>query len=308
MSGSSPFVRARELLVPGCRLLVVNLLILSVLQVKSQPADTISSGNSTRCIRNTSIAVGGGMVGTLLLLDRAWYAGYDRSPLHGFNDGTEWLQMDKAGHLFSAYTLGGWGHRLFDRCGMGEGWSLWVGGSMGLVFLSGVEVLDGTSAAWGFSGWDMVANIAGTGTYIAQHRLWKEQRATLKLSARPTGYAVQRPDLLGEGLPERILKDYNGQTIWLSGNLRSLTRSERLPQWLNLAVGLGAEGMITAEEMPGDGRYRQYYLSPDVDLTRIRTRSSFLRTVLVVLNGIKFPAPALEIRSTGKVVGHWVYF
>ncbi|MBK7101212.1 MAG: DUF2279 domain-containing protein [Flavobacteriales bacterium] len=103
--------------------------------------------------------------------------------------------MDKAGHLFECLHARGWGHAAIrSGCGMGEGQeSLWVGGSMGWSFLSGVEVLDGTSAAWGFSGWDMVANIAGTGTYIAQHRRWKEQRATLKLSARPTGYAVQRP-------------------------------------------------------------------------------------------------------------------
>ena len=244
----------------------------------------------------------------MVLLDQAWYAGYERSPLHAFNDGAEWLQMDKAGHVFSAYTLGGWGHRLFDHCGAREGWSLWAGGSVGLIFLSGVELLDGTSAAWGFSWWDMVANVAGAGSYVAQQRFWNEQRLVFKLSARPTRYAEQRPDLLGEGLAERVLKDYNGQTIWLSGNLKDLSGSERLPRWLNLAVGLGAEGMVTADAVAGDGRFRQFYVGPDVDLTRIQTRSSFLRTVLFVLNGIKFPAPALEIRSTGRVVGHWVYF
>ena len=47
-------------------------------------------------------------------------------------------------------------------------------------------------------------------------------------------------------------------------------------------------------------RYRQWYLAPDVDLTRIRTRSSFLRTVFSMINVIKFPAPALEL-SQGKL-------
>jgi hypothetical protein len=54
-------------------------------------------------------------------------------------------------------------------------------------------------------------------------------------------------------------------------------------------------------------RFRQWYLSPDVDFTKIKTSSKFLRTILAGLNTIKIPAPALEL-SNGKLKGHWLYF
>jgi hypothetical protein len=270
--------------------------------------DTTAARNNTRCTQWTSIGTGVAFGGTLLVLDQAWYADYPRSPLHSFNDGREWLQLDKAGHLFSAYTLGAWGHRAFQRCAPEERWPVWVGGSMGLLFLSGVELLDGTSAQWGFSWWDMAANVAGTGLYIGQEQAWKEQRLRVKLSAVPTDFAALRPALLGETLPERILKDYNGQTLWLSGNLHAFLPESRLPRWLNLAVGYGAEGMLTATEFPGDGRYRQVYFAPDVDLMRLPVRKAWLRTVLFVLNSIKIPAPALEWNERDGLRGHWLHF
>ncbi len=253
------------------------------------------------------------MTGTFILLDKAWYTQYDRGPFHSFDDSGEWLQMDKAGHLFSAYTLGRWGHASWSRCGTSQNESTLIGGGLGFLFLTGVEILDGTSAGWGFSWSDMAANTMGAGLFMGQQALWDEQRITVKLSAHLTPFAQQRPDLLGEGLSERILKDYNGQTIWLSSNLRSFNKQGNLPPWLNMAFGYGAEGMITAfPQEPGSlgptDRYRQYYLSPDVDLTRIKTRSPVWRTVLFVLNGIKVPLPALEFRSNGRVLAHGLYF
>lgn len=270
--------------------------------------DTLVARNDTRCAQWTSVGAGVAFGGALVLLDQAWYADYPRSPLHTFNDGREWLQVDKAGHLFSAYTLGAWGHHVFRRCEREAQWPLWVGGSVGMLFLTGVEVLDGTSAEWGFSWWDMVANAGGTGLYIGQELLWKEQRLRVKLSAVPTSYAAQRPTLLGGTLPERILKDYNGQTLWISGNLKAFRPESGLPAWLNVAVGYGGEGMVTATELPGDGRYRQFYLAPDVDLMRLPVKKPWLRTVLYVLNSIKLPTPALEWNGRSGWRGHWLHF
>ncbi len=257
--------------------------------------------------------MGAGILGSYYLLDRAWYAGHERAPLHVFDDSGEWLQMDKAGHFFSAYTIGNWGHALFDRCGMQESNSILIGGSLGSVFLLGVEVLDGTSERWGFSWSDMAANLAGSGFFIGQQLLWDEQRIAVKLSAHTTQYAKQRPALLGEDLAERILKDYNGQTIWLSANIDRTTGID-VPPWLNLAIGYGIDGLISAHPMEpipgvfGYDRTRQFYVSPDIDLTRIKVGSRFLRTIFFILNGVKIPAPAIEFRSNGKVTGHWLYF
>ncbi|MBL7952661.1 MAG: DUF2279 domain-containing protein [Flavobacteriales bacterium] len=247
------------------------------------------------------------MVGSLTLLNEAWYTQYDRSPFHTFDDAGEWAQMDKAGHFFSAYTLGRWGHRALARCGSSERRSILLGGSLGLVFLSGVEVLDGTSSGWGFSWSDMAANTLGAGLFMGQQALWREQRITAKFSARTTPFASQRPDLLGEGLGERILKDYNGQTIWLSANINAFGDT-RFPDWLNVAMGYGAEDMLSAFPADGDERARQIYIAPDVDLTRIKSGSKLMRTVLFVLNGIKVPLPGMEVRSNGRVLFHGVVF
>lgn len=286
------------------------------LAVSAQTApDTLSSSSSVCCVRAIAVGAGVAVVGAYVALDQAWYDQYPRSSFHWFDDGAEWYLMDKAGHAFSAYTLGAWGHASVSHCGASPGTARWLGGTVGLAFLTGVEILDGSSEGWGFSGWDMVANLAGTGLFVGQDLAWGEQRFRLKFSAHFTEYAAIRPDLLGTSAAERVLKDYNGLTLWLSGNLRSASSADAFPPWLNLAVGYGAEGMISA--IPGQGSdevmigrmpYRQFYLSPDLDLTRIPTKSRFVRTMLFVLNSIKVPAPALEIRSTGKVVGHWLYF
>ena len=56
------------------------------------------------------------------------------------------------------------------------------------------------------------------------------------------------------------------------------------------------------------GRKEAFYLAPDIDLTKIKTNSKFVRSALFVLNAFKFPAPALMIDSKGKFKVYPVYF
>jgi len=51
-------------------------------------------------------------------------------------------------------------------------------------------------------------------------------------------------------------------------------------------------------------RYRQFYLSPDIDLTKIPTNKKWVATLLEVLNIIKIPMPALEVNTLGEVKFH----
>jgi hypothetical protein len=58
-----------------------------------------------------------------------------------------------------------------------------------------------------------------------------------------------RPNVLGENFLQQTLKDYNGQTYWLSINVASfLSDDTRFPKWLNVAVGYGADGLIGGTE------------------------------------------------------------
>ena len=244
---------------------------------------------------------------TLLGLNQLWYADFERSKFHTINDNSAWLQMDKLGHVFTSYQLGKYGSHLLNWSGVGERDQLLYGATLGFTFLTAVEVLDGYSKEWGFSWGDILANGSGTGLYIGQELLWKEQRIALKYSFHQTKYAKQRPDKLGETYLEQTLKDYNGQTYWLSANLHSFFKESKIPKWLNVAVGYGAEGMLTGTKdvdnqvLTSNERYRQYYLSFDLNLSKISTNSKLLRSILDVFNVIKIPFPTLEFNKKGTV-------
>ncbi|MBP6558271.1 MAG: DUF2279 domain-containing protein, partial [Flavobacterium sp.] len=182
----------------------------------------------------------------LIGLNQLWYADYPRSDFHFINDNAEWLQMDKAGHVFSAYHLGSFGANALKWSGSSRKSQLIYGATLGLAFLTTVEVFDGYSTNWGASVGDMVANVSGTALFVSQELLWNEQRIVPKFSFHTTPYASARPDVLGSSLQEQILKDYNGQTYWLSTNIPSFAKTSKIPKWLNIVIGYGAEGMITS--------------------------------------------------------------
>lgn len=249
---------------------------------------------------------------TLVGLNQLWYADFERSKFHTLNDNSEWLQMDKLGHSFTSYQLGKHGAQLLNWSGVSKKDQLIYGATLGFSFLTAVEVLDGYSEEWGFSWGDIAANAAGTGLYVGQELLWKEQRIQLKYSFHRTKYAKLRPDKLGESFLEEVLKDYNGQTYWLSVNIYDFFKHSKIPKWLNVAFGYGADGMLSGTKdidnqlLTNISRHRQYYLSFDVNLNKIKTKSPFLRTVFDIFNMIKIPFPTLEINRKG-VAFHLFY-
>ena len=275
-----------------------------------KPSDTLNVSRRNAVII-TEVSLGSL---TLLGLNQLWYADFERSKFHTINDSDEWLQMDKLGHAFSAYQLGKVGADVMKWSGVNEKNQLIYGATLGFTFLTAVEVLDGYSAEWGFSWSDMAANAAGTGLFVGQELLWQEQRILLKYSFHQTKYASQRPDKLGDGFMEEVLKDYNGQTYWLSANVNSFVNSSKLPNWLNVAFGYGADGMLTGKTENVDdlfisqNRQRQFYLSLDVDLSKIKTKSRLLRSLFDVFNTIKVPFPTLEFNDRKGVKMHFIYF
>lgn len=246
-------------------------------------------------------------------LNNLWYNDYPRSPLHSFNDNGEWLQMDKAGHFSSSYHLGKIGFETFQYCGFNYNTSLFLGGSSGLIFLTGIEILDGTSSQWGFSWGDQIANSSGTILFMLQEKFWKEQRITMKFSFSNSGYAMFNSDQLGRNFQQRLLKDYNGQTYWASYNISSFLASDAaFPKWMNIAIGYGATEMTTAKNIVNSvnnfQRTREFYLSFDADLNKIRWPRKWMKTTARILSFIKIPSPTFEMRSDGKVKMHALFF
>lgn len=272
------------------------------------PSDTLNSSRRNGVVISQATLSATALVG----LNEMWYKDYERSGFHFKNDNSDWLQMDKAGHVFSSYHLGRMSSELLQWSGVSREQSVLYGGGFGLVFLTAVEVFDGTSSEWGFSWGDVAANTSGTLLYLSQEWLWQEQRIIPKFSFHTTHFSAIRPEVLGSSFNEQLMKDYNGQTYWLSFNLNSFIQWKSLPQWLNLAVGYGAEGMISGNNtyvfQPEIERYRQFYFSFDVDLSRIETKSKFLKTLFSTINFIKIPTPTIEFNSPRKAQFHWFYF
>ncbi|MBL7746359.1 MAG: DUF2279 domain-containing protein, partial [Chitinophagaceae bacterium] len=123
-----------------------------------------------------------GYGGTMVALSAAWYKDYPKSKLHSFNDMAEWKQVDKVGHLYSAYIESRASMELWRWTGIDRKKRIWIGGMSGAFYQTAIEVLDGYSAEWGWSWGDFGANILGSGVLVAQELAWNDQRIKLKFS------------------------------------------------------------------------------------------------------------------------------
>jgi uncharacterized protein YfiM (DUF2279 family) len=266
-----------------------------------------------------------GYGGSMIALNAAWYSQYKKTNFHSFNDNDEWLQVDKVGHMHSAYLESRYSTEMWRWTGMKRKHRIWIGGLSGAAYQTVIEVLDGFSEGWGWSWGDFAANVAGSGVFIAQELAWDQQRIKLKFSFNKRDYGdkvlnARANDLYGNSLTERALKDYNTQTYWMSANISSFFPQSKTPRWLSVAVGYGGEGMFGARrntwtdkntsityDRTDVKRYRQWYLAPDIDLTRLKTKKKAVRIALGILDMFKFPTPSLEL-SNGSFKWNWLHF
>lgn len=284
-------------------------------------ADTIPKNHKIILV---SAANAGIWTGSYMVLNSAWYRDYPREGFHFFDDNTEWNQVDKLGHVWTSYQVSRVANEWWAWTGIDHQRSAALGALTGIGYMSMIEILDGYSTEWGFSWGDMAGNFIGATGFLAQQLAWKEQRLQVRFSysapSYPNDLLSRRDQLFGEGSRERILKDYNGQTYWLSVNPYSFFKSSSIPKWLNVSLGYSAEGMLSGRNntwRDKDGnlidrtdiqRTRSYLLSLDLDLTRIRTRNKYIRGLLFALNMIKIPSPTLELNSNGRLKAHALYF
>ena len=288
-------------------------------------ADTLSTKQIKKRIRTVGAAnvvlYSVGMVG----LYQTWYKDYPQGKFHFFNDSKEWKQMDKIGHVYSAYAESKASMELWRWTGISRKKRIWLGGMSGAMYQTAIEVLDGFSSEWGWSWGDFAANITGSGLLIAQELAWDEQRVQMKWSFHRKTYNDpllnnRTDELFGKTTAERFLKDYNGQTYWLSTTLKPFFPKSNLPAWLQVSVGTGVEGLFGGfENIATDKngqvtfdrrdikRSRQWYLAPDVDLTKIKTNKKGIKVALQILNILKFPSPSLQF-DKGKFSWNWLHF
>lgn len=296
-----------------------------------QPADHFHAGRFYSGLGVSTVAYGA----TLYGLSTAWYKDSNFSKFHFHNDWGGWQNVDKAGHVFTNYFETAWVSKSLEWSGIPHDQAILYGAGSSLLFQSSIELLDAHSDRWGFSWSDMAANFLGSGIYLIQEYAWQEQRIQLKWSSQPVSYpsfvipstndlnASSSPSdraghLFGRSVAERMLKDYNGQTIWASINVAEfLPPDTKWPPWLSCSLGYGAQNMYGAYsnswqegasryQLTGIDPYQQFYIGPDINWSKIPTDSRWLSTIFEMLNVLRLPFPALEVNTGGKVIWHWV--
>ena len=247
----------------------------------------------------TALAFSGISIG----LYYSWYKPYARNQFRFFNDAAEWKGMDKIGHFGSAWFLS---QTLF-RAGLGSGLNRTEAQRYSAIsvwsWMTAIEVMDGFSAGWGFSWYDLAANTGGIALSSLQNKNYLHPDIRICYSWEAGTLSSLRPEMLGRNVPERMLKNYNEQRYWLSLPLHVFYT--KAPKWLCISFGYSANGMLGAREniwSQKDGtlsdyrfinRHSTYRFSIDLDLRHIHTKNKFIRSALHAISWIKIPAPQL---------------
>lgn len=297
----------------GCRRLGLGLCFL-VAACSSLAQDSARSRERSYI----SIGLATGTVLTHAGLYQLWYKDYPTQRFTWINDNHGWMQMDKIGHGFSAFSIAHLSGSVYRSTGLSRQRSAVYGTLWALGFQTPIEVFDGFSAGWGASSGDLIANTGGALLAGMQHYFLDDAPVLLRWRYGSSPYPAMRPGTLGSNPRERWLKDYNGQSYWLSWHGRQRDDS-RWPAWLGIAAGYSANGMLgSAENRWTDAagqlqdythvqRYRQWFIAPDIRFSRIRTRSAVLRKIFLALDVYRLPLPAMEL-SQGRLRLHPLLF
>ena len=260
----------------------------------------------------TNSVIGAIYVGSMTALYQSWYRDYAFKRFQFFNDMPEWKGMDKLGHATTSWWAAQWLYTSQQSLGLERENLALHSTIIPLCFMTTIEVFDGFSSGWGFSLGDMAANVAGAGLFYTQQHLFNQQRILLKYSYHQTNFAEQRPEILGKTKVERLLKDYNGQTYWLSIPIKQ-------DGWFCLSMGYNASGMLGGRDnnWTNNGvtydyssidRFSTWSMSFDIDLLKLPIKGKFWKTFASTLRWIKIPAPALQWSRSNNFKVHPFYF
>ncbi len=255
-------------------------------------------------------ASGAVYAGSFFALDRLWYQN-GKSKFHFFNDNSNWLQTDKIGHAFTSYHLSRYSFFLYQKAGMPSKKAAWYASITGAMAMMPIEFLDGFSPDYGASWGDALANCLGASFFGAQEIIWKKQLIKLKYSYHESSIATIRPSIFGKNLAERLLKDYNGQSLWLSISSDIFWKKKHFGQYFQLSLGYSGREMLYAEEeksrQAGFYPNRNLYLSIDIAWEKISSKNRFLSACFRLLSLVKFPMPMLAY-SKGNFYFYPIYF
>ncbi|MGM0582316.1 MAG: DUF2279 domain-containing protein [Bacteroidota bacterium] len=239
-----------------------------------------------------------------------WYKDSESQSFQFFNDNKQWLQMDKIGHVYAAYHLTDINYQLLQNAGMNPKKAMLFSSLSSTAMMLPIEIFDGFSTSYGASWGDALANSIGAFLPYQQF-LFDQNYIYPKFSFSPSPYAHLRSNTLGKNYAEQFIKDYNGQTYWLSTDFNIFSNKNQFPNWLQFSVGYSGNQMVygSPQENMENGYIanRQWLLSLDLNLSKIEVEQKWLKIMFNLINKVKIPFPALEWNGK-EVVLHPLYF
>ena len=298
-----------------------------VFAVVSTPADQPDSSKTRQKeIQITRlIYVGVGTVGInwagFRYLERNWWQG-KKVPFRLVHDwsGDTNLNLDHGGHFMSGIFFAQITGDFFRWIGFSPRTAVLLGSLSSLAELLYIEYRDGRYDQWGFSVPDATADVLGALIPFIHENIPATQTVRFKYGYFPSPLYRDRNLRRVSGRPyvPSFVDDYEGMTFWIVVNPRPLLpkhADQIWPDWLGVAVGMGAKGLHGyGQNSRGSDRgysdlpdaQREIYLSPDFDFVHLLSNYEIFRRFTPYFRLRRFPAPALRIYPTLAV--HLVNF
>lgn len=212
--------------------------------------------------------------------------------------------IDKLGHFYGAMMITEGFSLGLKWAGLEDEPSLLYGGLLSLLVYTGIEVKDGFAPYWGFDPGDMTGNLFGAFYPYLQAKVQFLRDFNFKWSYWPSKSPYySKIDGINQN-DQFFSDDYEGQTFWLSVNIKNYfpkTFKSFWPDFLNIAGGMSVQHL----DGHGNGDY-VFLISPDIDLQKLfKTKNSFLNSLFHYLNYLHFPLPAIQVSPDLK--GYVIY-
>ena len=282
--------------------------LLSVNNCKVIAQEKDSTNNKVLKIVNASI-VSTSYLASTYRSTQHFYTKYPYSSFITKNDLGTWLNMDKAFHAFSSYQLCSFFYEGNKLTKIKDKKSLDIALVESLVFGLTKEWADSHIDIAGWSWYDISANLSGSFLFYGQQKLFNEQKVKMKFSYYNSNLQSYNPSVLGDSKLNYWLKDYNGQTFWLTSSLGAWGVTQK--KWakpISIAFGYSADNMLNEldnSKIPNNlqlNRYKQYYIGLDIDWSQIEVKRKSVKVLFYLLDKVKIPFPSIEISKSGSQI------
>jgi uncharacterized protein YfiM (DUF2279 family) len=229
------------------------------------------------------------------------------SAFHLKQDWKTWRGLDKVFHSYGSYQLSSLFYQMNRWAGFSKKRALNLAFIESTIFSTTKEYCDGRIEVGGWSWYDMGMNFAGNSLFYLQEKFLDKQLFQMKYSYNNSGLQHYNPNVLGASWKTFWLRDYNGQTFWISTSLGNMNLTTN--KWLKplaICFGYGGNNLIWefSNKQINLERYSQFYLGLDIDLTQIKSKYQLINTALFLFNRLRIPLPCIEYNSLGQFSFH----